>query len=170
MQLKIRKATASDARRIAIVQVDSWRTTYKNIVPDDYLKNMSVDRREDVWASMIPNHTVYVAETESGEIVGFAGGGKERTGNYPPYKGELYAIYLLESHQRKGLGKQLVAPIARDLVDVGIYSMIVMVLKDNNSKYFYESLGAKLIGEKDIEIGGKQLLELVYGWDDIRDF
>jgi hypothetical protein len=44
--MKIRKATPNDARNIAKVQVNSWRTTYKNIVPDEFLENMGYKDRE----------------------------------------------------------------------------------------------------------------------------
>lgn len=166
--MNIRKATLSDARDIAKVQVDSWRTTYKDIVPANYLSQMSVEEREKVWHDMLPNHDVFVAETTNGEIVGFASGGKERSGQYPPYEGELYVIYILEEHQREGLGKKLVKPIVQSLVRENIHYMIVMVLEQNPSKHFYESLGAKRIGKEEVSIGGKNVMELVYGWDDIR--
>lgn len=35
--MKIRKAYLNDALGVAKVQVDSWKTTYKNIVPEAYL-------------------------------------------------------------------------------------------------------------------------------------
>lgn len=35
--MEIRKANLNDALGVAKVQVDSWKTTYKNIVPDEYL-------------------------------------------------------------------------------------------------------------------------------------
>ncbi|WP_010099459.1 GNAT family N-acetyltransferase [Ornithinibacillus scapharcae] len=167
--MKVRKASVADARGIAKVQIDSWRTTYRNIVSDEYLNNMNDDDREKRWQTIIPQENVYVVENENGQIVGFSGGGIERTGNYPEYKGELYAIYLLESYQRKGLGRKLVEPVVEMLKEKGIYSMTVMVLADNPSRYFYEALGAKQIGIEKIEIGGENLLELVYGWEDIRE-
>lgn len=165
----VRKARVTDARGIASVQIDSWRTTYKDIVPDSFLTNMDYEEREKRWQTIIPEQNVYVVEAESGEIVGFSGGGLERTGNYPGYKGELYAIYLLKSYQRKGLGKELVKPVVEMLKEKEIYSMTVLVLAENRSRHFYEALGAKQIGTEEIEIGGKKLVELVYGWKDIRE-
>lgn len=167
--MKVRKARVADAKGIARVQIDSWRTTYQHIVSAEYLEKMDYDEREKRWQLIIPQENVFVVEGENGEIVGFSGGGIERTGNYPDFKGELYAIYLLESYQRKGLGKKLVEPVVDMLIEKDIYSMTVMVLADNPSRYFYESLGAKQIGTEEIEIGGEKLLELVYGWDDIRE-
>jgi ribosomal protein S18 acetylase RimI-like enzyme len=52
------------------------------------------------------NHFIYVIEDRAGQIVGFADGGQERTGD-PVYKGELYAIYILDAYQRQGLGRRI---------------------------------------------------------------
>ena len=46
-----RPATIDDARVIAQVHVDTWRTTYAGIVPDDYLRDLSYERRERQWQS-----------------------------------------------------------------------------------------------------------------------
>ncbi|MFC7393376.1 GNAT family N-acetyltransferase [Scopulibacillus cellulosilyticus] len=163
--MKIRKATLTDAKGVAKVQVDSWRTTYKNIVPDKYLNQMTYESREQKWKDIISKETVYVAENNAGEVVGFSNGGKERTGKYPNYKGELYAIYILMEYQRKGLGKLLLEPIIEDLKQQNIFAMMVLVLEKNSSRLFYESLGAKKIDTVEIDILGKKLNELVYGWE-----
>ena len=46
-------------------------------------------------------------------------------------------------------------------------SMLVWVLKDNPCRAFYERLGGAPAGEKEIEIGGKKLVEVAYGWSDL---
>jgi L-amino acid N-acyltransferase YncA len=163
----IRKAVAKDAEGIAKVHVESWKTTYKNIVSDEFLNTLSYDSRKQMWENAIPNSHVFVAENEDGQIIGFSTGGKERTGKYENYKGELYAIYILKEYQAQGLGKKLVKPIIEVLENLNIYSMLVLVLEENPSRYFYESLGGEKIDSIDIEIGGEILKETVYGWSDI---
>jgi GNAT superfamily N-acetyltransferase len=166
--LIIRKAVIKDAKGIARVHVDSWKTTYKNIVPGEYLDQLTYESRESLWKTNILNGGVYVAENEKREIVGFSSGGSEGTGDYLNYTGELYAIYILKEYQRKGLGKLLVKPIIENLKKQNINAMIVAVLEDNSSRLFYESLGAKKLDKIEIKISGKKLNELVYGWEDIR--
>ncbi|MCJ7842835.1 GNAT family N-acetyltransferase [Lederbergia sp. NSJ-179] len=166
--MKIRQAKQTDAKGIAKVQVDSWKTTYKGIVPDEFLQSMTYESREEKWKEIISSQPVFIAETKDGEIVGFAGGGMERTGKYPDFEGELYAIYILEEFQRKGLGRLLVEAVVEDLKRKNISTMTVQVLAENRSRFFYESLGAKKIDTAEIEIGGKQLTEFVYGWKNIN--
>ena len=129
---------------------------------------MKYEDRIGKWVEKTTSQAVYVAETNNGEIVGFSNGGIERTGNYPEYKGELYAIYILENQQRKGLGRLLIQPIINDLLNQGIESMAVWVLEENDSKYFYESLGAKKVDTSEINLAGINHREILYGWKDIR--
>ncbi|MFD1849867.1 GNAT family N-acetyltransferase [Oceanobacillus bengalensis] len=161
----IRKANKGDAREIARVHVDSWRTTYTGIIPDDFLRNLSYENRTALWENNTGLHDVYVAETNSLEIVGFAAGGRRRTDKYEAYPGELYAIYIMKEFQGKGIGKQLVQPVVENLLKEEIDSMIVLVIEDNPSKYFYEALGARKIDAIKVKISGVDLTELVYAWD-----
>ncbi|USK45808.1 GNAT family N-acetyltransferase [Cytobacillus oceanisediminis] len=166
--MNIRKAVLNDAKGIAKVHVDSWRTTYKNIIPDEFLNNLSYQRREELWINNIPKGNVFVAENDKGEIVGFSSGGIERSGKYKEYQGELSSIYILKEFQGQGIGKALTNPVIRELEKLGINSMLVFVLEENDSRLFYEKIGGKIIDTVEVEIAGKKLKELVYGWDNIR--
>ncbi|MBM7583943.1 L-amino acid N-acyltransferase YncA [Bacillus pakistanensis] len=167
--MKIRAAKLSDASGIAKVHVDSWRTTYRNIIPDEFLNNLSYQRREELWSSNIPKGNVFVAENNEGKIVGFSSGGKERSGKYKEYQGELSSIYILKEFQGQGIGKSLAKPVIKELEKLGINTMLVFVLEDNNSRLFYEAMGGKIIDKIEVEIAGKKLNELVYGWDNISN-
>ena len=98
-KILIRKAGIGDATDIAKVQVDSWRTTYKGIVPDPFLNNLSYEQQRTDLEKGIMENNVYIAENENGQVIGFSAGGKERTGKYKTYLGELYAIYILKKYQ-----------------------------------------------------------------------
>lgn len=168
--MKVREAVAADAKGIARVHIDSWKTTYKNIISAEYLMNLNYGQRETMWEQNSFEGNVFVAENESGEIIGFSTGGKERTGKYPGYSGELYAIYILKEYQGSGLGKLLVKRVADLLVAQAFNGMLVLVLDDNPACSFYEVLGAKKIGTAETIIAGKKLSEAVYGWDDFKSF
>lgn len=168
MAIRIRKANTKDAQGIARVHVDTWRTTYRGILPDEFLSSLSYDRARRRWETIYLNpnsqDTISVAEDESGNIVGFAIYGPDRD-NDPVYKGELYGIYVLQRIQRQGIGKQLMLAAAQDLKRRGLSSMLVWVLADNPSKRFYELLGGEHVQTRDITMDGKPLKELGYGWE-----
>jgi hypothetical protein len=44
--MRIREATIADVAAIAKVHAESWRTTYKGLLPDDYLANLTYEQRE----------------------------------------------------------------------------------------------------------------------------
>ncbi|MFZ0475839.1 MAG: hypothetical protein WAM18_10265 [Halobacillus sp.] len=78
--MKIRRAAVTDAEGVARVQVDSWRSTYEHIVPDEYLSSRTYENRSQKWKRMITEQAVYVAEDNEGDIIGFSNGGQERSG------------------------------------------------------------------------------------------
>ncbi|MGC4377725.1 GNAT family N-acetyltransferase [Fictibacillus sp. Mic-4] len=171
--MNIRKARVEDARPIAKVHVESWRTTYKGMMEDDVLKQLSVDEREQKWKKIIMDLSeefLYVAENDKGEVAGFASGGPSRSPEFA-YDGELYAIYILQEYQQKGIGRKLISKIAEKLLENGYQSMIVWVLKDNQAaKQAYIKLGGKVIGKKDIQIGKRMLVEEAFVWEDLTGF
>ncbi len=167
--IKIRPAMLQDAPGIAQVHILSWQTSYRGIVPDELLDNQSIERREGYWKTVIAGgetlHFVLVAENTQGEIVGFASGGKTRQENLP-FAGELYAIYLLEAYKHQGIGSQLFQRVTQELITEGLASMMLWVLADNvPGRRFYEKMGGKYVTEQMITIGGKELLEVAYGWE-----
>jgi GNAT superfamily N-acetyltransferase len=168
--MRIREANPSDAAGIARVHVECWRTTYVNIVPDDFLAGLSVEKRTESWTALLTAAGVrftYVAEDDAGEIIGWASGGPERSGDIK-YKGEIYGIYILKPFQRRGLGRKLTTAIARALIRKGIESMLIWVLEKNTATGFYEALGGVRLGESQAAMGGLQLAKVAFGWENLR--
>jgi ribosomal protein S18 acetylase RimI-like enzyme len=172
-KMNIRKATIEDAKAIATVHVESWKTTYQGIVPSSYLAQLSVSEKEQLWKRGLQQqkHYIFVVE-EDGNVCGFISGGKNRAtqGKEAEYKGEIYAIYLLKEAQGKGYGTKLVKALVDDFQRERIRSMVVWVLADNPSRRFYERLGGEKIAEEVVDIGGKKLTEWCYGWKSIEYF
>jgi L-amino acid N-acyltransferase YncA len=168
----IRPAQASDAPGIAQVHVAAWRSTYRGVVPDAFLDALQTAPRERFWRATLSNpdaaERVFVAHAARGAVVGFAAGGPARE-ERPPYDGELYAIYLLDTQQRRGLGRRLTLAVTRQLLATGRRAMLVWVLADNPSRGFYAALGGQQIGSKVVEIGGIELEEVAYGWTELEE-
>ena len=84
-----------------------------------------------------------------------------------PFAGELYAVYLLEEYQRKGIGRRLVGELCAWLLTQGLTSMYTWALEDNPYRRFYESLGGAEFRRQTMTLHGHDLVEVAYGWDDI---
>ena len=171
----IRRARVEDAQAIAEVHVASWRTTYKGIMSEEELANLSVERRQLMWEHQLQDAQVmtFVAENEQGRIVGFASGGPNRTDTDNPretdiYHCEIYAIYLLQDVQRHGLGSRLTRTLVEKFREQGYQSMVLWVAVDNvSARKFYETLGGTSISTQQLELGGMILDEVSYGWNNL---
>ena len=171
--IAIRRATLDDAAAIADVHVASWRTTYPGIVDQAYIDGLSAAERAIAWARRLsPGHEsapgIFVATTRDQKIIGFISGGVIRE-PILGFDAEIYAIYLLESVQRAGVGRRLMREWAGVATDRDLHAAIVRVLARNPACQFYERLGAELLRETELVIGGKSYPERWYGWRNLVD-
>jgi L-amino acid N-acyltransferase YncA len=165
--MRVRDALLEDAAVIAEVHLASWKTTYPGIIDQGYIDELRVEDGAARWVTRLTEKTaiILVAEDESG-VFGFAAGG----GIVHPvdgYEGELAAIYLLASHQRKGAGAALTRRMASELRRQGFRNMVVWVLRENPACGFYQRMGGVQVAEQPIEIGGQTLPEVAFGWPDL---
>jgi ribosomal protein S18 acetylase RimI-like enzyme len=170
--VRIREATLSDTDGMARVRIDTWRSAYRGILPEDYLAGLSYDQtasrwRETLWKALRPGSFVYIAEDEAGQIIGIAIGGPEQSADLQ-YRGEIYVLYVLPEYQRQAIGRRLVTACALRLLQNGLDSLLIWVIAANPYRRFYETLGGKVVRYKEKEIGGITVPEVGYGWQDIR--
>lgn len=165
---EIRFATAEDAAAIAKVHVASWKSTYPGIVPQSYLDSLNVEEFTERWQSRldIPSEAVTYVAVSEGTVCGFASAGPARA-EKPGFSGELYALYLAQEAQSKRIGSRLFWTLAKHLERAGHGGMYVWVLEENPAHGFYERMGGSLHSTTEIDIGGKLLREVCYGWDEL---
>jgi ribosomal protein S18 acetylase RimI-like enzyme len=168
----VRRAGPGDAEAIARVHVATWRTTYRGLLPGDFLDSLSESHYADRWRRGIDDAStrVYVAEHD-GVIAGFASCGRERAGE-DGFRGELYALYVDGHAQGLGYGSELVRAAVDGLREMAIGDMIVWVHRENAAaRSFYERLGGTYLRTQPVTIGSTLLLEASYAWhslDDVR--
>jgi len=167
----VRRATADDAAAIERIRVETWRATYRGLLPDGLIDQLqpNVERRRERLRMAGPSELVFVAQ-DGADVVGYAFAGPERARD-PEYAGEVYAIYVLPAAQGKGHGRALIRECARALASRGLTSMLIWVLRENQiGRGFYERLGGTAVREKQLEEfpGAEEHVEVGYGWKDIR--
>jgi len=165
--IHVRPARPEDAAAIARIQVDSYRSAYAGIFPQDYLDQFSYDDQESDWTQLLTSGTSdVVLVAEAGEA-GLAGYALSRTpASYAaPYDSELVSLHVRRALHRKGLGLRLVSASAASLAARGCRATMLWVLEANPARGFYERLGA-------IQLEGRKLTihayEVAYGWPDVR--
>lgn len=162
----IRPSIEADARGIAEVHVRTWQAAYRGIVPQAYLDEMSVERREALWRESIVQglREVVVAEVDSA-IVGWVAFGRCRDADAPDAVGEVEAIYVLPSFWSKGVGRELWLSAFRRLTERGFGSVTLWTLEANErARRFYRAAGfSESVGSrKMVRIGGVELPEVRY--------
>ncbi|MEC5423719.1 GNAT family N-acetyltransferase [Virgibacillus sp. C22-A2] len=167
----IRRAVFADAEAIATVHVSSWKSTYKELLNEKDISNITYENRKTLWEAVLRMQTketcafVILADEK---IIGFVSGGPERTKRFD-YDSEIYTIYLLDEYQKKGLGAKLLKVFAEEVKALGKTSILVWVLKQNPSSRFYERYDARPVGEEIITIGEGSYQETAYGWRNLAE-
>jgi ribosomal protein S18 acetylase RimI-like enzyme len=170
-QFVIFPAGPTDADDLARVHVQSWRETYKGLLPDAYLARMSEAahaRRFGHFLMKPGADDVTLAAADRRGLVGYAQGGPSR--RRAPDEAEVATLYLVKAAQSRGLGGRLLADAARALAARGATSLVISVLRDNTAaRGFYEHLGGAAEPPRlEPGPGGGMLHEVAYRWADIR--
>lgn len=165
--MKIRIANGEEIEAVAKVYVDSWRTTYRGLVPEDYLNRLTYEGAKQKWFHFLNNEIdsfIYIAINEAGKVIGFASGKSIDDENF---NGELYSLYLSRESRGLGIGRNLVSSIAEHFREQGITSMMVWVMEQNKSGLgFYKRMGGKEYLRRKSEFGGMVVDDVAYGWKD----
>ncbi len=165
-----RRANIKDALAVAKVHVESWRKSFAGIVPQEFLDNLSIEKREKVFRQRLGevNYKMFVAETFRDGVVGFTDFGKSREDD-SPFKGELYAIYLLPEWQRKGIGENLFRLCQKELIADKINSMYLEALKVSPYKPFYKKMGGQIVGQGKHFLANVEYETVFYGWNNLSE-
>jgi ribosomal protein S18 acetylase RimI-like enzyme len=168
---RIRRAVPGDARGIARVHVETWRSAYAGILPDQVIVQMSVDDKAAAWRQLVQRQdavdAVIVAEIDDGTIIGFGSCGPAGPEAMPDYDGEIHTLYVLPDWQEQGIGRALLCGCLRVLSAAEIAAAYLWVLADNPSRFFYQAMGGKRISERDERLWGTTVHEVAYGWPDL---
>lgn len=158
----IRPAILADIPALARINVDTWRSNFAGIIPDDFLANMSYEKYQGFERGFISGkYFYYVAEIKN-EITGYACVIKNSVKPEYTSSGELKMIYVKKDFQNMGIGKKLFKKATTYLHENGCTSMIALTLKASQAPLFYSAMGGVVCDERKEIVGGKELDEICY--------
>lgn len=175
MNFTIRRGTLDDSSGIAMVHLQTWQKSYRKFFPHEKLDNYSLSESAQKWKTRIQSYVkeriiLLVAEDFQKRIIGFATGGPsgiyEKSG-IAVYECEVYAIYVLNEYQKKGIGSALIKEMTKYLLQSGWKSMIIWTLKESDYHRFYEKLGGIAQETKRYFKWGTEHVLSGYVWKDI---
>lgn len=162
----IRPSRLEDAEAIVDVVLATWETTYGEILPTTVFETRRHERQERIERyryefehGQVVQRLVY---EDNGQVQGFVVFGPSRESHGLAYPGEIYAIYILEAVQGKGIGKAL---LMAAFVAMAYDQVLIWALRENPNTGFYEHLGGKAILEKTISLHGINYDEIGFVFD-----
>ena len=159
--VNIRRAQISDFPSIAAVQTESWRDTYADVLPADYLQNQIAADLERHWntVEIQPGDVVLVAEDDG--IIGFIAVWCRPE----PF---IDNLHVRPSRRSAGVGAHLVRAAARQLSLQDRETAYLWVVADNERAIrFYERLGAVCTERALKPLFAHEALHVKMEWSDI---
>jgi len=169
--VSVRPARPADAAEVARVQVVTWRTAYRRVLPASVLDDWDADAATASWRAAVespptPGHGVLVA-LEGQTVVGFAAfGTAELTAGEQPHAAgptaELSTLLVEPRWGRRGHGSRLLAAVTDIAKAGGAARLQTWLLEpDRVSADFYESTGWAPDGwARTLETGAEPLREI----------
>ncbi len=169
--MRVRPARPADAAALARIYVAAWRDAYAGILPDALLVGMSDVRHAAAWQHELSardqQSETLVAEDDNGPLGLVTIGPARRVSRAQLEGGEIYRLYVAPERQGEGAGKMLLMASFDWLITREVDAVIVWVLAENPSRFFYEAMGGTRLGEKSDHVGGVKVREIAYGWTDL---
>jgi len=159
METLLREASPEDVGRLAELGVETFVETFGHLYANEDLRTfLSEARSPAVYAALVagPDILVALAEEHDRGAVGYvvAGPCKLPVPDLEPGAGEVRELYLLASHQGRGLGSRLLETALDWLDRQGRAPLYVGVWSENlGAQRLYGRYGFEKVGEYDFPVG-----------------
>jgi len=115
-------------------------------------------------------HYIIIAEDENNEIIGFCIFGNRWTKpnssrSFNDYDYQIHELYVSETNRQKGVGSKLTNFVFKEAIELSQEKVLLRSHAQNkNAINFYKKIGGHVIGESEIELGGKTYPQVVIGF------
>ena len=134
----IRPARVDEVQAVALLHVQADRETYQPIF-GPHFEAVDIDRSQLRWDAALTAGDLLLVAVEGGRMVGFA----HATPTW------MSALYLLASHQRRGIGSRLLTALCGALRARGVAEIGFKAVADNaHAIGFYQAVGARIVGRE----------------------
>lgn len=166
--IEIVDAGPDDAAALACVHAESWKATYRGILPDTYLDSEVDAERDRYWHSALAStrYPIIKLAREDGVIVGFVA--LHDDPDDAGYDLTIEHLHLLPETTGRGLGKALMKAAALAVHETGGRTVCLWVFDDNSAAIgFYERLGGVTDAHGTDKFAGGDAPDRRIGWHDL---
>lgn len=162
----IRHAQVQDALWIARVQIDTWKSAYTGLIPQEHLDSLDIEKKIQKWNAKITSNeeSVFVAEHNT-EIIWFITWWDSHS--KWEYDWEIIVFYVLERFQWYWIGTRLFQEMIQEFKILWYNSFYVWVLENWPGRRFYQKQGGMYIDKKIEKIRDIEISEVSYGWKNL---
>ena len=143
--ITVRPATLRDAKAIAELHNATVCEAFKSAVPNAPVPVSALEKPQAYWREAIEYAEPQVQVAIDGDkIVGFVGFDRSRDKGTPQTMGEIWAIYVAQSHLGQGVGLALWDAAREGLMEEGCTHVTIWVaLSNDRALRFHELAGFK---------------------------
>jgi ribosomal protein S18 acetylase RimI-like enzyme len=161
--MTIRRAHPKEFPRIAHLQTESWRASYRGSFSDDFLDNRLGGLLLDRWSAINPGENDLILVEDRGDIMGFIA---VRVLDEPV----IDNLHVRPEARSQGIGRLLLASAARRLIDGGYTSAHLWVAESNRRAIrFYRRVGGQVVEHAIKQHFGEDLAAIKIRWDALSD-
>lgn len=168
MPLILEPATRDDARAIAALHTESWRSAYRGLVPDDYLAGPIVEDRRTFWETRMASADdgrFVLKAIEDNDLVGFTCVVRDADPAWGPLVDNLH---VRPERRGRGIGAALLAAARRWSASAAPgRPMHLWVIEGNlAARRFYDREHGRVVERRDVRLtAGIVTPALRYVWD-----
>lgn len=159
--MKIRRATQSDLQDIAVIHVQSWRDSYADDLPAEFMAGQIDRDLREHWSEIEIQDEDIVLVAEEDSLIGFVAVWCRPI----PF---IDNLHVKPSHRSKKVGSALIKAVTKELVKKGHKIAYLWVFESNEKAIrFYERLGGAQKEQARKNIFGYEVLSRKLEWDDL---
>lgn len=159
--MNIRRTQRSDLLLIATIQIESWRDTYSDVLPEEYLANQITEDLKRHWSEVEiqPEDIILIAEYEG--VIGFI----SVWCRPDPF---IDNLHVKPAKRSKRVGSALMKSAAHQMIQQGHTTAYLWVVESNERAIqFYERLGGVCTDRALKNLFGHLVPNVKIVWSDI---
>jgi ribosomal protein S18 acetylase RimI-like enzyme len=168
---RFRVAGPGDVDAIVALHLGVWRRSMRELAPPAAYAALDEAYRTAQWTGMLgspgPDDLWLLCERD-GIAVGIGGACAPSIEDFGG-RGEIRFLYIDDTAQRCGLGRQFLARLSRHLAERGYDGVALSVVEGNHpARAFYARLGGREIGRHRFPSEIWPSIDVIVAWDDLR--
>jgi GNAT superfamily N-acetyltransferase len=171
--ISLMPASSQDAQQIAELQAQSWRSTYRGMLPDDYLDHHVVADRIESWtarfANFAPHRALVLKAVSEDALLGYV---CVLLDEEPEWGARLDNLHVIPDSKGTGIGYALFQAAREWIAQVSPGTpMHLWCVEDNRvARRFYDRQGGTIVESASRSFAGQPSVpELRYWWPPLSE-